>query len=237
MPNVLSAIWREGRAAQRLTEQYKPDLIISDSRFGFRSSQVRSVVITHQLTLQSPSRLLGAAMNAVNARLLNAFDECWIPDDPQLNLSGQLSTNPRITNQRHIGILSRMKKRSSIHQRYDLCIILSGPEPARTRLEAKLVKLYGQEPLSVCLIRGTARPRLTALPEHWTVMDRADSAEVNEALLSSARVISRSGYSSIMDYVQLGIAAELIPTPGQTEQEYLAEHLEGKWGMQKWKGI
>jgi len=130
-----------------------------------------------------------------------------------------------------------MRKTSSVYKHYDLCIILSGQEPARTRLEVKLVELYRQEPLSVCLIRGTTRARPTALPEHWTVMDRADSSEVNEALLSSARVISRSGYSSIMDYVKLGIGAELIPTPGQTEQEYLAEHLEGKWGMQKWESV
>ena len=49
-----------------------------------------------------------------------------------------------------------------------------------------------------------------------------------ELLLRQAQVvISRSGYSSLMDYATLGLQQLiLVPTPGQTEQEYLARRLQ-----------
>ena len=50
------------------------------------------------------------------------------------------------------------------------------------------------------------------------------------AIINGAKkIISRSGYSSIMDYHALGCLekVEMIATPGQTEQEYLQD-LHGK---------
>jgi UDP-N-acetylglucosamine:LPS N-acetylglucosamine transferase len=41
-------------------------------------------------------------------------------------------------------------------------------------------------------------------------------------------VISRAGYSSIMELASLQKPAILVATPGQTEQEYLAERLSKK---------
>ena len=37
-------------------------------------------------------------------------------------------------------------------------------------------------------------------------------------------VVSRSGYSTILDLAVIGAKALMTPTPGQTEQEYLAEY-------------
>ena len=48
------------------------------------------------------------------------------------------------------------------------------------------------------------------------------STALNEAILESGVFIGRSGYSTVMDLARLGKPALLIPTPGQTEQEYLA---------------
>jgi hypothetical protein len=45
-------------------------------------------------------------------------------------------------------------------------------------------------------------------------------------------VVSRSGYSTVMDLATLGKRAVLIPTPGQTEQEYLGAYLAGRqWAV------
>ena len=44
----------------------------------------------------------------------------------------------------------------------------------------------------------------------------------------SDSIISRSGYTTIMELISMNCAALLIPTPGQTEQEYLAEYLSEK---------
>jgi predicted glycosyltransferase len=52
--------------------------------------------------------------------------------------------------------------------------------------------------------------------------------ELKEILLHSEKIICRSGYSTIMDLIRLNKGALLIPTPGQTEQEYLAYYNSGR---------
>jgi len=49
--------------------------------------------------------------------------------------------------------------------------------------------------------------------------------ELNEEIERADWVISRSGYSTIMELAKLQKKSILIPTPGQTEQEYLAKFL------------
>ena len=61
-----------------------------------------------------------------------------------------------------------------------------------------------------------------------TVIDHLSSHELNNAILQAGLVISRSGYTTIMDLVKLQQKAILIPTPSQTEQEYLAAYLMQK---------
>jgi hypothetical protein len=234
MPRVLKAIIQENSSARKLTEKYQPDLIISDSRFGFRSKTIKSVIISHQLQLMSPSPLLGVFLNFVNTQLLNAFDACWIPDDQANALAGALTQNPRIKNQKHLGILSRLSPDIEIDKQYEVAILLSGPEPARTKLEKKLIEKFSTSKESICLVRGTTKQASLSLPTNWTVIDRANSRRINEILLGSQRIISRSGYTSLMDYRVLGVGAELIPTAGQTEQEYLAKYVDGRYGFSLW---
>ena len=234
LPNILTAIIKENKVARQLVRKYQPDLIISDSRFGFRHDTIPSVIITHQLHLLSTNPLLKKGLNTINASLLNRFSEVWIPDNAEHKLSGILSQSNHIKNQRFIGPLSRLRpgERSS---QFDLAIILSGPEPARTKLETQLINKYKEKykgtNQKVCLIRGTKAHAALDPILNWTIIDRANASQVNEVLLSSTQIISRSGYTSIMDYAALGIGAQLIPTPGQSEQEYLAKYLDGKEGF------
>lgn len=264
-PNVGKAIIKEYRQTQALVRKHKPDLLISDSRFGFRSSIVTSVVITHQLhllsssadfdsaqsaaqsTVQSTTKstaksaaraantLLLALLNIANTALLNRFSECWIPDTNTHKWSGQLSQSTKVKKQKFIGPLSRLNPIAPLPTiLYDKAIILSGPEPARSKLEAQLLSQLKDSHETICLVRGTALlPDLKTLPPNWTVIKRANSKEINTILLSSRHIISRSGYTSIMDYAALGLSATLIPTPGQPEQEYLARYLDGKEGFRK----
>ncbi|MFT4524743.1 MAG: UDP-N-acetylglucosamine:LPS N-acetylglucosamine transferase, partial [Bacteroidia bacterium] len=56
------------------------------------------------------------------------------------------------------------------------------------------------------------------------------SANQLQELMSKAKVVlSRSGYSTVMDLSVIGGKAIFVPTPGQTEQQYLANlfHAEG----------
>jgi UDP-N-acetylglucosamine:LPS N-acetylglucosamine transferase len=79
------------------------------------------------------------------------------------------------------------------------------------------------------IVRG-----LTENSEEWDLNDKIhvfshlETARMKEYMLRSHIVICRPGYSSLMDLVTLGIKAILIPTPGQTEQEYLARYLMEK---------
>lgn len=234
--NVLSAMIRERRAANRLYKKYKPDLIISDSRFGFKHPRTENVIVSHQLNVTSKNKALKYILNAMNTRLLNSYDACWIPDTPDHRLSGELSINPRITNQKFIGPLSRLKKHpiSNDLKYYDVSIILSGPEPARTKMENDLITHFHDTDITICLVRGTTKKDNLHLPSNWTIIPRANSKQINDILLSSKKIISRSGYTSIMDYAHLGVASFLLPTPGQSEQEYLAKKLNGKMGFKLW---
>ena len=227
---VGKAILHEKLYANRLVTKYNADLVISDSRFGFRSKKCKSVIISHQLMMHARSAIMKLVMNVPNRLLLNAFDEVWVPDYQDRRLTGILSKNKKIKNQTFIGPLSTLKK-SENPKDYDMVILLSGPEPARTRLEISLVNAFKDSDKRVVLIRGTNEKPLTQIPSSWLRYDLANRSEVETALLSTEEVIGRSGYTSIMDYYTLGISAQLIPTPGQSEQEYLAEYLNGKYGF------
>jgi UDP-N-acetylglucosamine:LPS N-acetylglucosamine transferase len=63
---------------------------------------------------------------------------------------------------------------------------------------------------------------------HIRLHNHLSAAALNTVICQSAFVISRSGYSTIMDLTGLGKKSILIPTPGQPEQEYLAEYLFNK---------
>ena len=62
-----------------------------------------------------------------------------------------------------------------------------------------------------------------------------DAAAIKAQLFGAKRIICRSGYSTMMDLDAIGVSAEICPTPGQSEQEYLAEHLTGKNIHRKWE--
>ena len=228
---VLAAIKKEKQVCEQLVQEHQLDAVISDSRFGFRSEHVPSYIISHQLAPYSTNPLIKAALEKGNRSYLNKFDAVWVPDDPDHKLSGDLSKNTRIAKAHYLGPISRLQARGITEKIYDLSLILSGPEPARTVLEQALIKELAPRIKNICLVRGTQSQAEIPPPPHWTVYDLADSKTINTVLLQSKKLLSRSGYTSIMDYYKLGVGAYLIPTPGQSEQEYLAARLDGQHGF------
>jgi predicted glycosyltransferase len=112
--------------------------------------------------------------------------------------------------------------------KYDLMIMLSGPEPQRTILEEKLIDQLSTYTKPVLLVRGLPQKNsnILQLPLHITVHDHLPAASLQEAICSSQLIICRSGYTTLMDLIRLKKIAVLIPTPGQPEQEYLAEYIQ-----------
>ena len=225
LPKILKAISSEKQIIENLVVNGKIDGIICDNRFGVRSSKIPSVYITHQLNVLTGNTSYFSSK--IHQNIINKFDECWVPDvDGSNNLSGKLG---HISSQslkiKYIGLLSRMKK-IEVPIKYDVLLLLSGPEPQRTFLEEKLIALFKGKKLAVLLIQGCVKgEQKTEQLDNITIYNYMLSNDLKMAINESEMVVSRSGYTTIMDLVTLGKKAFFIPTPGQFEQEYLAKRL------------
>ena len=232
MPKFLNLIEIEKKLVNAWQQEYVFDLIISDNRYGFSHEHTPSIFISHQLSPKFPKgfkSLTKPAQVRLN-KWMNAFTEIWVPDfDANNNLSGSLSVNTKLNPPIHfIGPLSRFKNRTTTNSTDKIVAIISGPDPARAKFETHIVdKLQSLDQPSI-LIRGLPNERQT--PDYGgliTVYNHLQSKELNDILLQAKLIISRAGYSTIMDLFRLNKPAILVPTPGQSEQEYLAQHLSG----------
>jgi UDP-N-acetylglucosamine:LPS N-acetylglucosamine transferase len=81
----------------------------------------------------------------------------------------------------------------------------------------------------VVLVRGLpAEAEQPRAGENVTVYNHLPAAELEQQIQGASMVIARCGYSTVMDLAALQKKSILIPTPGQTEQEYLARFLQQK---------
>jgi uncharacterized protein (TIGR00661 family) len=233
---IKKVIAKENKLLKRIIQQHKIDAVISDNRYGLSGSGVPSVIITHQLNLPilRAIRIFGfAAQNYVN-KMLGKFDEIWVPDVAQTpNLSGRLSQIKTRKNVHFIGPLSRFENEHTQTQcKYDVAIILSGPAP---QPEIMLQSILQNLPANVKQVVALSGKEYSVLKVHnhvsihWKINTNDD--EFSNSLAASACIIARSGYSTLMDLMQLNRNALLIPTPGQTEQIYLARHFEEHFGF------
>lgn len=223
-PGLFSAISKEHRVIQKIVGEWNPDVIISDNRYGCFNSSVKSIFVSHQIKIQTSNALFTSIASKWNQRRITNFDECWIPDyENEPSLAGKLSHDYKLQNVTYIGPLSRMIKKD-LPVQWDIIAVLSGPEPQRTILERGLIqeleKLKDKKVLVVRGLIGEGHPSLQS--DHVSIVNFMNGKPLNNAVNASNLVISRSGYSSIMDWAALNKRAILIPTPGQPEQEYLA---------------
>ena len=206
-------------------KQFSPDLIISDQRFGFYHTAVKSVLITHQLNLPVPKWNFFA--HVLNNNLINQFDEIWVPDEVGNLLSGKLSETRR-KNVFYLGYCSRFKLLPDISyaktkKTFKYAAIISGPEPyAGLFLELIMNKLKKiRSPFVIIVGKGVVNK--INPPKNCTIFIQPDHDELTTILLSTEIIISRSGYSTLMDLSAINKKAILIPTKGQGEQLYLAK--------------
>ena len=230
---VSKAIDNEHDFILRIIEQHNIELVISDNRYGIFHPDIRSILITHQLKLILPKgfAFLQAFVQKKNLKYFSRFDEIWVPDDAgEDNFSGELSHGVNLpVPVKFIGPLSRFTlPELKVEVKYDLVFIISGPEPARSNFEElakkELMKYQGK----AALVLGRMGASKQESVHGFDVFNHLNYKELQQIILSSSLVICRSGYSSIMDLTALNSTAVLIPTPGQTEQEYLAALHHGK---------
>jgi len=227
-PSIIKAYFKERKAAKNIVNETKATAIISDNRFGFRTSETKNYYITHQLNILHSVHLISKVASYIHRYFIKKFDQCWIPDfTGERSLAGRLSSPAHIENALYLGPLTRIEYKKSI-LKWDVCIMLSGPEPQRTKLENALIETapsWGEK--QILWIRGTEKdnPNFKNITHYSTIINLADTKEIADALQSSGLLIARSGYTTVMDIARLDIKAIFIPTPGQTEQEYLARTL------------
>ena len=246
LPSFVRGIWREHKELKRIVEAYEIDVVVSDNRFGLWCKGVHSVYMTHQLMVKMPRglRWMEWGVWRLHRWFIKHYDECWVPDvEGEGNLSGDLSHKyPLLKNTKFIGVLSRFSREKvewedvrveaealDLKERYDVVAVLSGPEPHRTNLEKQItdnsrLSTFDFQ-LSTLIVQGLPADDLR-LAEHRDGVDyipHLPTGLLQWYMQEAKQIVCRSGYSSIMDLHTIGRKAHLIPTPGQTEQEYLVD--------------
>lgn len=227
-PKMINAVNKERRALEALIDEHHIDGIISDNRLGIQSKKIPSVFITHQLNVLTGNTTW--LSSKIHQGIIKKYDECWVPDfKNKPNLSGKLGhLKKKKENLKYIGPLSRIAHKE-LPKQFDLMAIISGPEPQRTMLEEILLVELKKYNGNVLLVKGKIEAEQQQFTEdNMVVYNYMTKEQLESAFNQSDIVLSRSGYTTIMDLAVLGKKAFFIPTPGQYEQEYLAKRLKKK---------
>ncbi len=231
VPKILKRIKQEHKELNTIIDQYKIDVVISDNRYGCWNKKVKSIFMTHQLMIKAPfgEKLLHYKI----LKYINNYDECWIPDNEEINnLSSDLAHKYTLPeNAFFVGPLSRFLNQENdfshtfeIVEKYDIMAIISGPEPQRTIFEKIITEQISTTKLKALIVLGLPDKKTTIQEnENLKIISHLNSKDMQTAISNSKIILSRSGYSTIMDLAMLGKRAVFVPTPGQTEQEYLSK--------------
>lgn len=228
VPALLSTIKKEHNWLAQVVQQHNIDAVVSDNRYGLWHRNVPCVIMTHQLqVLTGKGRIADNLLRKMHYKYLERFDDCWVVDVPGAQgLSGVMAHPGTIpANAAYLGLLSQAE-RTADEKKDSVLVLLSGPEPQRSVLSAKIWEQVLQMERPVIFIEGSNNADSpTNIPEHITYHKLLAKQDLKDAISRAGIVVCRSGYSTIMDLVKLGKKAILVPTPGQTEQEYLAKQL------------
>ena len=201
IPKILFKIKKENKQLKEIIKSYKIDGVISDNRFGLWSKKIPCVFITHQLEIQSP--YYKKEIQKYNYGYIEKYTQCWIPDFEDRSLAEKLSHPDTLpSNTYYIGPLSRFEKIKTT-KKYDVLIIISGPEPQRTIFEKKILRqLKNRNEISMMVL---GKPELNKQQKigNLTIKTHANSQELNRLILQSDLIICRPGYSTIMDLAKL----------------------------------
>jgi len=232
--HIRKMISAEQQWLKKMVKDHQIDAVISDNRYGLYHSSIPSVIITHQLQIKTGmGNWCDRQIQKWNYNYLQRFTECWVPDLPgKINLAGDLSHPGRLPSLpvHYIGILSRFDPATGMAtKKGKLLVLLSGPEPQRSLLEERIICEIAHYDGDATILRGLPGNH-TLIPSSNMIQfyNHLSTGELRSQMLDAEYVISRSGYSSIMDAIRMNKKCIFIPTPGQTEQIYLARELTKK---------
>jgi len=229
IPKIIASIVREHFWLKQEMKIHGWDLVISDNRYGLFTHKAKTIMITHQLNLISG---LGKPVDLLLRKLtylfVQRYNACWVPDtEDSLNISGKLSHSNKLPNNvEYIGPISRMEM-SDAAEKNTVLLLLSGPEPQRTILEEKVVAQVKEIHETFICIRGLPADEVKKTNvKNIQFINHVSAKDLSKYIQESKMVVCRSGYSTVMDLIKLQKKALMIPTPGQTEQEYLGKRFK-----------
>ncbi|MFH0865092.1 MAG: glycosyltransferase [Bacteroidota bacterium] len=230
---ITKAIRGERKLLDKIIRENKIDIVVSDNRFGLYNKKAYCIYMTHQVMIKCPPSLtfLEYFLYRKHRSYITKYNECWIPDfEEGMSLSGILSHKYAAhKNTFFVGPLSRFSPITNEEKKTDkICdvmVILSGPEPQRTIFEAIVInQALSIKKLKLLIVRGITEDECESrYTENVRMISHLETVAMRKAIIESELVICRPGYSSIMDLALLNKKAVFVPTPGQTEQEYLAK--------------
>jgi uncharacterized protein (TIGR00661 family) len=224
---IIKAIKSEKEAITLIAKSFRPDILISDNRYGCYLEDVPSYIITHQLQLMYKNPLKKWLSHLIINYLVRPFDAIWIPDHASINLSGAM-THPKMVIPKYFIGLHTSLKIEDTPLKNSVMIMLSGPEPRRSQLENTFLELIPKvSDSNFILVAGNfKKPYHTYQKANLEYHSFLDRTQIAEKLGLAHTVFCRSGYTSLMDLFCNGFQnIYCIPTKGQIEQEYLAKYL------------
>ncbi|MCB9308700.1 MAG: hypothetical protein H6567_01415 [Lewinellaceae bacterium] len=224
IPSLMINYGLDRISAYKITERSKASVVISDNRFGFRAKRAINIYISHQINILHSNNFISKIAITIHKYVIHKFNKLWIPDTETHAISGNLSVVDGFKIPvKFIGPLTRIVQKN-LPKNIDILIVLSGIEPQRSLFESILLNsLSDIDNFRIVLVRSTSKPFTHSVQENVQVYDIVETDRMNAFLNSAKVLISRSGYSTLMDIYDLDLKAIFVPTPGQTEQEYLAK--------------
>ncbi len=235
MPGFLFCTITEKYRVNKLVNEHKVTIIVSDNRYGCYNKRVKSIIITHQLfiKLKGALKIFSQFLPFVTKHLISKFNECWVPDfeNFEQSLSGSLSHGKNLPkNVKYIGPLSRFAVASVpnitlFKNNYKVLALISGPEPEQTIFKQKLAKQLQNIGDNALIITAKNGGKAQYAQGCVTFLNNINDDLLYSYLLTTPKIICRCGYTSVMDFYTLKITAVWSATAGQTEQEYLLQHI------------
>ncbi|MBN2789610.1 MAG: hypothetical protein JXR69_05430 [Candidatus Delongbacteria bacterium] len=228
LPKILLGLWKENSFTDRLVKEKNIDIIISDNRYGVYSKGIPSYLITHQLKFKLPAVLkwFEFLSEYFNKFYFSKFKKILIPDlEGEPNFSGELSHEFSLIDRsklEYIGLLSDTMNCESLSS--DYLVLISGPEPQRTNFEKIISEQIKHIEGKKTVILGKTEINSYESNNDIEYYSHLPRNKISGMIKGAGMIISRPGYSTVMEIAAMGKKALFIPTPGQTEQEYLARY-------------
>jgi uncharacterized protein (TIGR00661 family) len=216
--SFFETINRENQFVENFCQKNNIDLIISDHRYGFFNTSLISIFITHQLHL--PLSKWCFFIQKWHKKQLKNFNTIWVLDDEKSTLAGKLSKLISHNNIIYIGWKSRLSLLQNSVIKYDYLIVISGPKPYSEQFLYEILSKFDFTNKKAAILHPISI-EITSPNNNFTLYKAENLKQTDQLFHESETIISRTGYSTLMDLKTLKKKAILFPTKGQKEQEYL----------------